>query len=214
MSEKTEHIKCLIIGSGPAGYTAAIYASRANLEPVLYTGPEPGGQLMITSDVENYPGYPDGVMGPQMMEDFRKQAERFGTEVRMEMITKVDFTGPVHKVFTEGGQEIHADAVIISTGASAKWLGLESEQRLARNGGGVSACAVCDGFFYRGMEVAVVGGGDTAAEEALYLSKLCPKVHLLVRRDELRASKIMQERVFKNDNIEIHWDTSAVEVSG
>ena len=179
MSEQIEHVKCLIIGSGPAGYTAAVYASRANLDPVLYTGPEPGGQLMITTDVENYPGYPDGIMGPQMMEDFRKQAERFGTEVRMEMISKVDFSGPVHKVYTEAGTEIQADSVIISTGASAKWLGLESEQRLARNGGGVSACAVCDGFFYRGKEVAVVGGGDTAAEEAMYLSKLCPKVHML-----------------------------------
>jgi len=214
MSEKTEHVKCLIIGSGPAGYTAAVYAARANLEPVLYTGPEPGGQLMITTDVENYPGYPDGIMGPQMMEDFRKQAERFGTQVRMEMISKVDFSGPVHKIFTESGQEIHADSVIISTGASAMWLGLDSEQRLARNGGGVSACAVCDGFFYRGMEVAVVGGGDTAAEEAIYLSKLCPKVHLIVRRDELRASKIMQERVLKNENIIIHWNTSTLEVLG
>ncbi len=214
MSEKIEHVKCLIIGSGPAGYTAAIYASRAGLDPVLYTGPEPGGQLMITTDVENYPGYPDGIMGPQMMEDFRKQAERFGTQVRMEMISKVDFTGPVHKVFTESGQEIQADSVVISTGASAKWLGLESEQRLARNGGGVSACAVCDGFFYRGMEVAVVGGGDTAAEEAMYLSKLCPKVHMIVRRDELRASKIMAERVLKNENIVMHWNTSTVEVLG
>ncbi len=214
MSEKIEHVKCLIIGSGPAGYTAAIYASRAGLEPVLYTGPEPGGQLMITTDVENYPGYSDGVMGPQMMEDFRKQAERFGTQVRMEMISKVDFTGPVHKVFTESEQEIHADSVVISTGASAKWLGLESEQRLARNGGGVSACAVCDGFFYRGMEVAVVGGGDTAAEEAMYLAKLCPKVHMIVRRDELRASKIMAERVLKNENIIMHWNTSTLEVLG
>jgi thioredoxin reductase (NADPH) len=214
MSEKIEHVKCLIIGSGPAGYTAAVYASRANLEPVLYTGPEPGGQLMITTDVENYPGYPDGIMGPQMMEDFRKQAERFGTQVRMEMISKVDFTGPVHKVFTESGQEIHADSVVISTGASAMWLGLESEQRLMKNGGGVSACAVCDGFFYRGMEVAVVGGGDTAAEEAMYLAKLCPKVHMIVRRDELRASKIMQERVLNNENIVMHWNTSTVEVLG
>ena len=214
MSEKIEHVKCLIIGSGPAGYTAAIYASRAGLEPILYTGPEPGGQLMITTDVENYPGYSDGVMGPQMMEDFRKQAERFGTQVRMEMISKVDFTGPVHKVFTESEQEIHADSIVISTGASAKWLGLESEQRLARNGGGVSACAVCDGFFYRGMEVAVVGGGDTAAEEAMYLAKLCPKVHMIVRRDELRASKIMAERVLKNENIIMHWNTSTVEVLG
>jgi len=154
MADSPERIKCLIIGSGPAGYTAAVYASRANLEPVLYTGSEMGGQLMITTDVENYPGYPDGIMGPQMMDDFRKQAERFGTQIRMEMITKTDFTGPVHKVWTESGHEIHTDTVIISTGASAKWLGLENEGRLARNGGGVSACAVCDGFFYRGMDVA------------------------------------------------------------
>ncbi len=214
MSEQIEHVRCLIIGSGPAGYTAAVYASRAGLEPVLYTGPEPGGQLMITTDVENYPGYPDGVMGPKMMEDFRKQAERFGTDVRMEMITKVDFNGPVHKVWTEAGQEVHSDTIVISTGASAKWLGLESEQRLALNGGGVSACAVCDGFFYKGMEVAVVGGGDTAAEEALYLSKLCPKVHMIVRRDELRASKIMQDRLMRTENIIIHWNTNTVEVLG
>ena len=212
MSEAKEHVKCLIIGSGPAGYTAAVYASRANLSPVLFTGSEPGGQLMITTDVENYPGYPDGVMGPQMMEDFRKQAERFGTDVRMEMIVKVDFSGPVHKVWTEGGTLIEADSVIISTGASAKWLGLESEQRLANKG--VSACAVCDGFFFRGMEVAVVGGGDTAAEEALYLSKLCPKVHLLVRRDEMRASKIMQQRVIDTENIIIHWNTETKEILG
>ncbi|MCB0676146.1 MAG: FAD-dependent oxidoreductase, partial [Saprospiraceae bacterium] len=171
-----EAIKCLIIGSGPAGYTAAVYAARANLDPVLYTGKEPGGQLMITTDVENYPGYPEGIMGPQMMEDFKKQAERFGTDIRYELIEKVDFTGPVHKIWTETGHEIHANAVIIATGASAKWLGLESEKRLTNQG--VSACAVCDGFFFRGKEVAVVGGGDTAAEEATYLSKLCPKVHL------------------------------------
>ena len=214
MADSPERIKCLIIGSGPAGYTAAVYASRANLEPVLYTGPEMGGQLMITTDVENYPGYPDGVMGPQMMEDFRKQAERFGTQIRQEMISKVDFSGPVHKVWSESGHEIHTDTVIISTGASAKWLGLENEGRLARNGGGVSACAVCDGFFYRGMEVAVVGAGDTAAEEAHYLSKLCPVVHMLVRRDEMRASKIMQERVKNTENIKIHWNTSAVDVIG
>ena len=207
-----EHVKCLIIGSGPAGYSAAVYASRANLEPLLYTGPEPGGQLMITTDVENYPGYPEGVMGPKMMEDFRKQAERFGTEIRTEMITKVDFTGPVHKVWSEGGTEIHADTIIIATGASAKWLGLESEQRLANKG--VSACAVCDGFFYRGMDVVVVGGGDTAAEEASYLAKLCPTVHLLVRRDEMRASKIMQQRVMNTENIIIHWNTETVEVLG
>lgn len=212
MSEAQEHLKCVIIGSGPAGYTAAVYAARANLNPVLYTGKEPGGQLMITTDVENYPGYPEGVMGPQMMDDFRKQAERFGTEVRYELIDKVDFTGPVHKLWTDSGKEVHADTVIISTGASAKWLGLKSEQRLTNKG--VSACAVCDGFFFRGMEVAVVGGGDTAAEEATYLAKLCPKVHLLVRRDELRASKIMQERVFKTKNIIVHWNTEAKEVLG
>lgn len=207
-----ERIKCLIIGSGPAGYTAAIYAARANLEPVLYTGKEPGGQLTITNEVENYPGYPEGVVGPQMMEDFKAQALRFDTDIRFEMITKVDFSGPVHKIWSETGHEIHADTVIIATGASAKWLGLESEQRLMNMG--VSACAVCDGFFFRGQEVAVVGGGDTAAEEATYLSKLCTKVHLLVRRDELRASKIMQQRVFKTSNIEVHWNTEAEEILG
>ncbi len=212
MAEATEHVKCVIIGSGPAGYTAAVYAARANLNPVLYTGKEPGGQLMITTDVENYPGYPEGVMGPQMMEDFRNQAERFGTEIRYELIMEVDFTGPVHKLKSETGKELHADSVIIATGASAKWLGLESEQRLTNKG--VSACAVCDGFFFRGKEVAVVGGGDTAAEESLYLSKLCPKVHLLVRRDEMRASKIMQERVLKTENIIIHWNTEAQEILG
>lgn len=206
--------KCIIIGSGPAGYTAAIYAARANMSPVLFTGPEPGGQLITTTDVENYPGYPGGIGGPEMMEEFRQQAERFGTEVRYEMISKVDFKtgGNYHKVWTDGGDELHAHTIIISTGASAKYLGLESEKRLMNNG--VSACAVCDGFFYRGKEVAVVGGGDTAAEEATYLSKLCPKVHLLVRRDELRASKIMQERVFKMENIVVHWNTEAEEVLG
>lgn len=207
-----EKVKCLIIGSGPAGYTAAVYAARANMNPVLYTGSEPGGQLMITTDVENYPGYPEGIMGPTMMEDFRKQAERFGTDVRYEMITKVDLSGPVHKAWAESGQEIHANSIIISTGASAKWLGLESEQRLANKG--VSACAVCDGFFFKGQEVAVVGGGDTAAEESLYLSKLCPTVHVLVRRDEMRASAIMQERVQKTDNIIVHWNTEAEEILG
>ncbi|MBT8220670.1 MAG: thioredoxin-disulfide reductase [Bacteroidia bacterium] len=207
-----EHHKCVIIGSGPAGYTAALYAARAGLKPVLFTGPEMGGQLMITTDVENYPGYPDGVMGPQMMEDFRKQAERFDTDIRMEMIVKVDFTGPVHRLWTEGGAELSADTIIISTGASAKWLGIESEQRLTNKG--VSACAVCDGFFFRGMDVVVVGGGDTAAEEASYLAKLCPKVHMLIRRDEMRASKIMQKRVFNAKNIEIHWNTETVEVLG
>lgn len=206
--------KCIIIGSGPAGYTAAIYAARANMSPVLFTGPEPGGQLITTTDVENYPGYPGGIGGPEMMEEFRQQAERFGTEVRYEMITKVDFktNNGYHAVWTDGGEEFHARTIIISTGASAKYLGLESEKRLMNNG--VSACAVCDGFFYRGKEVAVVGGGDTAAEEATYLSKLCPKVHLLVRRDELRASKIMQERVFKMENIVVHWNTEAEEVLG
>jgi len=207
-----EHVNCLIIGSGPAGYTAAIYAARANMKPLLFTGMEPGGQLMITTDVENYPGYPEGVMGPKMMDEFRAQAERFKTDIRYELISKVDFNGPVHKVWTEKGQEVHADSIIISTGASAKWLGLPSEQKLMNKG--VSACAVCDGFFYKGLEVAVVGGGDTAAEEASYLSKLCPKVHLIVRRDEMRASKIMQDRVKKAENIEIHWNTETVEILG
>jgi len=214
MDNGVEHLKCVIIGSGPAGYTAAVYAARAGLEPILYTGHEIGGQLMITTDVENYPGYPDGIMGPQMMDDFKKQAERFGTTIRMEMITKVDFSGPIHRLWSETGTEIKADTVVISTGASAKWLGLDSEQRLARNGGGVSACAVCDGFFYKGQEVIVVGGGDTAAEEASYLAKLCPKVHLLVRRDEMRASKIMQQRVLNTENIIVHWNTSTVDIIG
>lgn len=204
--------KCVIIGSGPAGYSAAIYASRANLDPIVYTGPEPGGQLTITTDVENYPGYPNGVQGPEMMEEFKTQAVRFGTEVIFEMISKVDFSGPVHKLWTETGEEISAHTVIIATGASAKWLGLESEQRLMNQG--VSACAVCDGFFFRGQEVAIVGAGDTAAEEATYLAKLCTKVHMLVRRDEMRASKIMQERVKKTENIEIYWNTSTDEILG
>lgn len=208
----SEPLKCLIIGSGPAGYTAAIYAARANLAPVLYTGKDPGGQLMITTEVENYPGYPEGVNGPKMMEDFQKQAERFGTEINYEMIEKVDFSGPVHKVWTDSGKELQAHTVIISTGASAKWLGLESEKRLMNKG--VSACAVCDGFFFRGQELAVVGGGDTAAEEATYLAKLSPKVHMLVRRDELRASKIMQQRVENTPNIVVHWNTEAEEVLG
>jgi len=207
-----EKVHCLIIGSGPAGYTAAIYAARANMKPILYTGKEPGGQLTITNDVENYPGYPDGVMGPEMMEHFRKQAERFGTEVRYEMIEKVDFSGDIRKVWSETGHEIHADSVIISTGASAKWLGLESETKLMNKG--VSACAVCDGFFFRGKEVIIVGAGDTAAEEATYLAKLCTKVHMLVRRDEMRASKIMQQRVLDAENIEIYWNTETLEVLG
>lgn len=207
-----EEIRCLIIGSGPAGYTAAIYASRAGLEPVLYQGGQPGGQLTITNDVENYPGYPEGINGPQMMVDFQKQAERFGTDIRYGLATKVDFSGYPHKVWIDDEHEIHAESVIISTGASARWLGLESEQRLYNRG--VSACAVCDGYFYKGMDVAVVGGGDTAAEEATYLSKLCKKVYLLVRRDEMRASTIMQKRVENTPNLEILWNTEAEEVLG
>ncbi|WP_235298997.1 thioredoxin-disulfide reductase [Portibacter marinus] len=212
MSEEKKIHENVIIGSGPAGYTAAIYAARAGMNPILFTGSEPGGQLMITTDVENYPGYPDGIMGPQMMEEFRKQAERFGTEVRYEMITDVDFNDEVKKIRTEAGEEIHAHTVVIATGASAKWLGLPSEEKLMNKG--VSACAVCDGFFFKGQDVIVVGGGDTAAEEATYLAKLCTKVHLLVRRDEMRASKIMQERVIKQDNIIVHWNTSTEEILG
>ena len=203
---------CVIIGSGPAGYTAAIYAARAGMSPELYTGPEPGGQLMITTDVENYPGYPEGINGPKMMDEFREQAERFGTVVHYEMISKVDFSGPVHKIWTESGEEIQSHTIIIATGASAKWLGIESEQRLMNKG--VSACAVCDGFFFKGLPVALVGGGDTAAEEATYLAKLCPEVHMLVRRDEMRASKIMQQRVFDAPNITVHWNTETVEILG
>jgi len=212
MSENGQIHPLVIIGSGPAGYTAAVYAARANLNPVMFTGKDPGGQLMITTDVENYPGYPKGVRGPQMMDDFREQAERFGTKVNYEYISKVDFNGPVHTLWTEGGEEIKAHTVVISTGASAKWLGIPSEQTYMNQG--VSACAVCDGFFYKGLDVAVVGGGDTAAEEALYLSKLCPTVHLIVRRDEMRASKIMQARVEKTENINIHWNTETKEVLG
>ncbi|MAE85312.1 MAG: thioredoxin-disulfide reductase [Flammeovirgaceae bacterium] len=207
-----ERVKVLIIGSGPAGFTAAIYAARAGMKPVLYQGGQPGGQLTITTDVENYPGYPEGIMGPQMMVDFQKQAERFGTDIRSGMITAVDFSGWPHKVTVDGKDEIEAEAVIISTGAAAKWLGLESEQRL--NGRGVSACAVCDGFFFRGQDVAIVGAGDTAAEEATYLSKLVNKVYMLVRRDEMRASKIMQQRVMNAPNIEVLWNTETVEVQG
>lgn len=205
--------KCVIVGSGPAGYTAAIYAARANMNPVLYTGREPGGQLMITTDVENFPGYPDGVMGPQMMEDLKNQAARFDTEINVGiMIEKVDFSSRPHKLWTDAGQEIHADSVIIATGASARWLGLESEKKYANRG--VSACAVCDGFFYRGKEVAIVGAGDSACEEASYLSKLCPKVHMFVRKSEMRASKIMQERVLNNDKIQVYWNTEIEEILG
>lgn len=204
--------KCIIIGSGPAGYTAAIYAARANLSPVMFTGPEPGGQLMITTEVENFPGYPEGVQGPQMMEDFRQQAERFNTVIKYEQITKVDFTGPVHKIWNEAGEEFQAHSIIISTGASAKWLGIDSEKRLLNKG--VSACAVCDGFFFRNLDVAVVGAGDTAAEEASYLAKLSPNVHMIVRRDEMRASKIMQDRVKNTKNITIHWNSETEEILG
>ena len=211
MSE-TEKVHCLIIGSGPAGYTAAIYASRANLNPVLYQGLQPGGQLTITTEVENYPGYPNGVMGPQMMVDFEQQAQRMGADIRWGMATKVDFSSRPFKVEIDEEKWIQADAVIIATGASAKWLGLESEQRL--NGHGVSACAVCDGFFFKGMEVSIVGAGDTACEEALYLSKLCSKVHMIVRRGEMRASKVMQERVLKTSNIQVYWNSDPVEVMG
>lgn len=212
MENTIEKVQCLIIGSGPAGYTAAIYAARAGLKPVLYQGLQPGGQLTITNDVENYPGYPDGIMGPQMMMDFQKQAARFGTDIRFGMVTAADFSNGAHKVVVDGTQVVQADAVIISTGASAKWLGLESEQRL--NGHGVSACAVCDGFFYRGMDVAIVGGGDTACEEASYLAKLCRKVYMIVRRGELRASSIMRNRVMSTPNIEIFWHTETDEVLG
>lgn len=207
-----EIVKCLIIGSGPAGYTAAIYAARANLKPVMYTGIEPGGQLMQTTDVENFPGYPEGILGPEMMEDLKKQAERFGTDVRFGIATRVELSGKVKKVFFDDGTEIEAYTVIICTGASAKWLGLESEKRL--NGNGVSACAVCDGFFFRNQEVALVGGGDTACEEALYLAKLCTTVHMIVRKDYFRASKIMQERVLKSPNIKVYWNSETVEIIG
>src|SRR3954468_23636823 len=209
---KSEKVHCLIIGSGPAGYTAAVYAARANLKPVLYQGIQPGGQLTITTEVENYPGYPDGIQGPEMMVHFEKQATRMGADIRYGLATKVDFSSSPHKVQIDDEKWIEADSVIIATGASAKWLGLESEQRL--NGYGVSACAVCDGFFFKGKEVAIVGAGDTAAEEALYLSKLCSKVHMLIRRDQMRASKIMQERVFRSPNIEVHWDSETEEVVG
>jgi thioredoxin reductase (NADPH) len=209
-----EKVKCLIIGSGPAGYTAAIYASRANLSPVLYQGMQPGGQLTTTNEVENFPGYPDGVTGPEMMVELQKQAERFNTDVRSGWVTKVDFSSTPHKVWVDETKEIHAETVIISTGASAKYLGLESEQKLLQKGGGVSACAVCDGFFYRDQEVVIVGAGDSACEEAHYLSNLCKKVTMLVRSDQFRASKIMEARVKKVDNIEIKMHTETLEVLG
>lgn len=207
-----EDVKVLIIGSGPAGYTAAIYAARAGLKPVLYTGGEPGGQLTTTNDVENFPGYPDGINGPEMMMQLQQQAERFETDVRFGVVTSVDFSSYPHKAIVDDSHEVTAEAVIISTGASAKYLGLESEKKL--HGKGVSACAICDGFFYKGMNVAVVGGGDSAAEESTYLANLCPKVYLIVRRDELRASTIMQKRVLNTPNIEVLWNSETQEVLG
>src|SRR5689334_13019929 len=207
-----EKVNVLIIGSGPAGYTAAVYAARANLKPVLYQGIQPGGQLTITTEVENYPGFPEGIQGPELMIHFEKQASRMGADIRYGLATKVDFSKQPYKVWIDEEKLIEAHAVIISTGASARWLGMDSEQRL--NGYGVSACAVCDGFFFRGKEVAIVGAGDTAAEEALYLSKLCSNVHMFVRRDEMRASKVMQERVMNSPNIKMYWNTETDEILG
>src|SRR5688572_11654973 len=214
MSTVPEKVSCLIVGSGPAGYTAAIYAARADLKPMMYMGPEPGGQLTTTTEVENYPGFPKGVQGPEMMELFKAQAERFNTDIRYGWATKVDFTGPVHKVWMDDGKvEIHADTVIIATGATAKWLGLPSEQKY-RSIGGVSACAVCDGFFYRGKDVAIVGAGDTAAEEATYLSNICKSVTMLVRKDHFRASKAMQHRVENTPNLKVLFNSEVDEVLG
>ncbi len=215
MSDTIERIKCLIIGSGPAGYTAAIYAARADLKPIMYTGMQMGGQLTTTTEVDNYPGYPKGTDGNAMMDDFKNQAERFGTEVRFGVVTKVDFNktvGGIHKVTVDGGTELEAETVIISTGATAKYLGIESEQRLI--GGGVSACATCDGFFYKGQDVIVVGAGDTAAEEATYLANICNKVTILVRKDYMRASKAMQKRVTNTENIEVLFNTEIDEILG
>jgi thioredoxin reductase (NADPH) len=210
--EGTEKVQLLIIGSGPAGYTAAVYAARANLKPLLYQGIQPGGQLTITTEVENYPGFPDGIQGPELMIHFEKQAARMGADLRYGLATKVDLSAHPYKVWIDEEKIIEANALVIATGASAKWLGIESEQRL--NGHGVSACAVCDGFFFRGKEVAIVGAGDTAAEEALYLSKLCTTVHMLVRKDEMRASKIMQDRVMNTPNIKIYWNSETDEIMG
>ncbi len=214
MSTTTQHIKCLIIGSGPAGYTAAIYAARADLKPILYTGLTPGGQLTETTEVDNFPGYPKGITGPELMEDLRTQAERFGTEVRFGLATKVDLNATPKRIWIDETIEITADTVIISTGASAKWLGLENENRLRLNAGGVSACAVCDGFFYRGQDVVIVGAGDTAAEEATYLSKLCKKVYMIVRKGEMRASKAMQNRVINTLNIELLYNSETEDILG
>jgi thioredoxin reductase (NADPH) len=212
MDNSKEKVGLLIIGSGPAGYTAAVYAARANLKPVMYQGIQPGGQLTITTEVENYPGFPEGIQGPELMIQFEKQAQRMGADVRYGLATKVDFSSQPYKVWIDEEKLIEADAVIIATGASAKWLGIESEQRL--NGYGVSACAVCDGFFFRGKEVAIVGAGDTAAEEALYLSKLTSNVHMLVRKDEMRASKVMQDRVLNTPNIKVYWNSETDEILG
>lgn len=214
MSSQTEHIKCLIIGSGPAGYTAAIYAARADLKPIVYTGLTPGGQLTETTEVDNFPGYPKGVTGPELMEDLKAQAERFGTQVRFGLATKADLTSNPKRVWIDETTEITADSVIISTGASAKWLGLENETRLRLNAGGVSACAVCDGFFYKGQDVVIVGAGDTAAEEATYLSKLCNKVYMIVRKGEMRASKAMQTRVINTPNIELIYNSETLDILG
>lgn len=214
MSTPQADVKCLIIGSGPSGYAAAIYAARADLKPVMIEGLQPGGQLTETTDVDNYPGFKNGIEGPAMMEEFRQQALRFDTDIRSGWVTKVDFSGPVHKVWVDDTKEITANSIIISTGASAKWLGLPSETRLRESGGGVSACAVCDGFFYRGQDVVIVGAGDSACEEATYLAKLCNKVYMLVRRDEFRASKAMVHRVENTPNIEVLYNTETVEVLG
>lgn len=214
MSSQTEHIKCLIIGSGPAGYTAAIYAARADLKPIVYTGLTPGGQLTETTEVDNFPGYPKGVTGPVLMEDLKTQAERFGTQVRFGLATKADLTSNPKRIWIDETTEITADSVIISTGASAKWLGLENETRLRLNAGGVSACAVCDGFFYKGQDVVIVGAGDTAAEEATYLSKLCNKVYMIVRKGEMRASKAMQTRVINTPNIELIYNSETLDILG
>jgi thioredoxin reductase (NADPH) len=214
MSTTIEHIKCLIIGSGPAGYTAAIYAARADLKPIVYTGLTPGGQLTETTEVDNFPGYPKGITGPELMEDLKAQAERFGTEVRFGLATKADLTTNPKRIWIDETTEITADTVIISTGASAKWLGLENETRLRLNAGGVSACAVCDGFFYKGQDVVIVGAGDTAAEEATYLSKLCNKVYMIVRKGEMRASKAMQNRVINTTNIEVIYNSETLDILG
>jgi len=214
MSEEIEKVKCLIIGSGPAGYTAAIYAARANMAPVLYQGLQPGGQLTTTTDVDNFPGYPEGVNGTEMMMQLEAQAKRFDADIRFGLVTKVDLTGSVHKAWVDNEKEIHADTIIISTGASARYLGLESEQYYLKNGGGVSACAVCDGFFYRNQDVVIVGAGDSACEEASYLANICNKVTMLIRKDHFKASKIMEQRVLNNDKIEVRYNTEIDEVLG